>query len=357
MSRPSRKVVVDELTRKQLLAMTNSRSIPAGQAQRARIILGCLSGEPVQVTAARLSSSAATVIRWKNRFLEKGLSGLCDCARSGRPRRYGDDFGKAVLEMLERDPPAGYSQWDGVLLARELNVSGDAIWRLLRGHRISLARKRSWCVSTDPDFAARAADVVGLYLAPPEMAMVLCVDEKPSMQALERLTGYALSSDRKLVRGLQSTYKRCGTLNLFAALDVASGTVHGKVRPVPEKTKKGFLAFMEDLLSELPVGLEYHVILDNHSIHRRHEAWLLKHENVFFHYTPTSASWLNMVEIWFGILGRKSLRSRSFSTTQEMAGHIESFIRSYNQGAKPFLWRKREIKGSRLKNNVRNFCK
>jgi transposase len=296
------------------------------------------------------------VIRWKNRFLEKGLAGLRDQSRSGRPNKYRDDFRKAVLKKLEEEPPAGYGQWDGVLLAQELKVSKDAVWRLLREHRISLARKRTWCVSTDPDFSAKAADVVGLYLAPPEMAMVLCVDEKPNMQALERLTGYAVSSDRKLVKGLESTYKRHGTLNLFAALDVASGTIHGKVTPVPEKTKKGFLAFMEELLSELPDGLEYHVIMDNHSIHARHEAWLLNHENVFFHYTPTSASWLNMVEIWFGILGRKSLRGKSFSSTEEMAGHIENFIKSYNQSAKPFTWRKREVRGSQLKNNTRNFC-
>ena len=355
MSRPSRKVVVDEVTRKRLLAMASSRSVPAGESQRARIILGCLSDEPIQAIASRLSTSTGTVIRWKNRFLEKGLSGLCDSARSGRPSQYGVDFEKAVLEMLERDPPAGYGQWDGVLLARELNVSKDAVWRLLREHRISLARKRTWCVSTDPDFAAKAADIVGLYLAPPEMAMVLCVDEKPNIQALERLTGYAVSSDRKMVKGLESTYKRHGALNLFAALDVARGTVHGKVTFVPEKTKKGFLAFMEDVLSELPMGLEYHVILDNHSIHKRHEAWLQNHENVFFHYTPTSASWLNMVEIWFGILGRKSLRSKSFLTPEEMAGHIESFIQSYNQSAKPFTWRKREVRGSQLKNNARNF--
>ena len=180
--------------------------------------------------------------------------------------------------------------------------------------------------------------------------------KSPHQLLVEAMTGYAVSSDRKLVKGLESTYKRHGTLNLFAALDVASGMIHGKVTSVSEKTKKGFLAFMEDLLSDLPDGLEYHVIMDNHSIHTRHEAWLLNHENVFFHYTPTSASWLNMVEIWLGILGRKSLRGKSFSSTEDMAGHIEKFIKSYNQNAKPFTWRKRDIKGSQLKNNIRNFC-
>lgn len=356
MSRTARKVTADEFTRKRLFETAGSRRATSGEVQRARIILSCLAGEKIQDIAAKLSTSPSTVIRWKNRFLEKGLAGLCDQARSGRPNKYAADFKSMVLDKLEQAPPKGYGQWDGALLARELNVSKDAVWRLLREHRISLARKRTWCVSTDPAFAAKAADVVGLYLAPPETAMVLCVDEKPNVQALERLTGYAISSDRKLVRGLESTYKRHGTLNLFAALDVASGTIHGKVTPTPDKTKKGFLNFMEELLAELPEGLEYHVIMDNHSIHTRHEAWLMNHENVFFHYTPTSASWLNMVEIWFGILGRKSLQGKSFSSTEEMAGHIESFIAAYNQNAKPFTWRKREIRGAQLKNNARNFC-
>lgn len=356
MSRKGRILQTDPVTHRKLLETSGSRSAPSGEVQRARLILGCLAGEPIKVIATRLSTSQSTVIRWKNRFLEKGLAGLSDYQRSGRPPKYLEPFKKTVLKKLEQEPPEGYGQWDGVLLAKELGVSKDAVWRLLREHRISLSRKRSWCVSTDPAFAAKAADVVGLYLAPPEKAMVLCVDEKPNIQALERLTGYTVSSDRKLVKGLESTYKRNGTLNLFAALEVASGTIHGKATPSPEKTKKGFLAFMEELLSELPTELEYHVIMDNHSIHTRHGAWLDRHKNVFFHYTPTSASWLNMVEIWFGILGRKSLRGKSFSSTGELGSHIEKFIASYNQNAKPFIWKKREVRGAQLKNNVRNFC-
>jgi transposase len=321
---------IGESTLESLKELANSRSMTAGEVQRARIVLSCLSGESVRGIAGRLQISPATVMRWKKRFCKNGLPGLSDNHRSGRPAKYGDDFRKSVMDKLEGDPPEGYGQWDGALLARELGVSKDAVWRLLREQRISLARKRSWCVSTAPAFAAKAADVVGLYLAPPEMAMVMCVDEKPNIQALERLTGYAVSSDRKLVKGLESTYKRNGTLNLFAALDVASGTIHGKVTPTAEKTKKGFLSFMDEMLSELPSEYEYHVIMDNHSIHCRHGAWLDQHENVFFHYTPTSASWLNMVEIWFGILGRKSLRGKSFSSTNELGGHIEKFINSYN---------------------------
>jgi len=242
------------------------------------------------------------------------------------------------------------------LLASELKYSKHAIWRLLREHRINLARKRSWCISTDPEFAAKAADVVGLYLTQDEKALVICVDEKPNIQALQFRTGYAISSDRKLIQGLESTYKRNGTVNLFVALEIATGKIHGKTTDASQKTKKGFLAFMEDLLAELPNAEEYHVILDNHSIHKRHETWRLNHENVYFHYTPTSASWLNMVEIWLGILTRKSLRGKSFESTELLCRHIIKFIETYNTSAKPFIWKKREIKGAQLTHNVSNFC-
>jgi transposase len=295
-------------------------------------------------------------MRWKNRYIASGLQGLADCARSGRPAKYKQEFKATILAKLEEAPPAGYAQWDGPLLAAQTGYSKHAIWRLLRSQRICLARKRSWCVSTDPLFVSKAADVVGLYLAPPENAIVICVDEKPNIQALERATGYAVSSDRKLVRGLESTYKRNGTLNLFAALEVATGQIHGKTTDPSNKTKKGFLEFMDELLLGLPESAEYHVIMDNHSIHKRHEKWLSEHTNVFFHYTPTSASWLNMVEIWFGILTLKSLRGVSFSSTQELGAHILAFQKAYNETAKPFVWKKRKIRGAQLTNSVNNFC-
>jgi transposase len=158
-----------------------------------------------------------------------------------------------------------------------------------------------------------------------------------------------------VVQGIERTYKRNGTRNLFAASEVASGQISGQVTDPEKKTKSGFLAFMDSILSGLPEAGEYHVIMDNHSIHKRHERWLSEHPNVFFHYTPTSASWLNMVEIWFGILSRKSLRKKSFSGTDELASHIEKCIKAYNETAKPFVWRKREVRGAQLTNNALNF--
>ena len=355
MARPAKRVVCDEDTKARLLEIARSRKQQSGLSLRAKIILQCLGDRTVKEIAQNCGVSAATVIRWKNRFIAAGMTGLSDNGRSGRPAVYREEFKRSVLKKLEQTPPDGFGQWDGSLLARELGYSKHAIWRLLREQRINLARKRSWCISTDPEFVPKAADVVGLYLTRDEKALVICVDEKPNIQALEFRAGYAVSSDRKLIRGLESSYKRNGTVNLFAALEVATGKIHGKTTDPSQKTKKGFRAFMEELLRELPSAEEYHVILDNHSIHKRHEAWLIEHENVFFHYTPTNASWLNMVEIWLGILTRKSLRGASFANTKALCDHIGKFIEAYNQAAKPFVWKKREVKGAQLANNTRNF--
>lgn len=355
MSRPSRTVKCDAVTLENLKSLIARRTTPSGIVQRAKIIIACINGETVQSIVERLHTSPATVNRWKGRFIEHGLRGIEDQPRSGRPTHIDLEFKKAVIQKLEQDPPEGFGQWDGRLLSQELGLPKHSVWKLLRQQRISLARKRSWCVSTDPEFAAKAADVVGLYLAPPENAFVLCVDEKPNIQALARRTGYAVSSDKKLIQGIESTCKRNGTVNLFAALSIASGNIHGKVTPPGEKTKKGLQAFMDGLLADLPADGEYHVIVDNHSIHKRHGAWLEKHPNVFFHYTPTSASWLNMVEILFGILTRNSLQKKSFSDTGALARHIDAFTEAYNKTARPFIWQKRDIQGCQLKNNDRNF--
>lgn len=356
MARPARVIDCTSEQRGKLEAILKSRKQKSGMHLRVRMILQCIDGWKIIEIAKANRVTPATVMLWKNRYLKYGLEGLTDCVRSGRPAKYTQAFKAAVLAKLEEKPPTGYAQWDGPLLAAETGYSKHAIWRLLRAQCICLARKRSWCVSTDPLFAAKAADVVGLYLAPPETALVICVDEKPNIQALERSVGYAVSSDSKVVRALESTYKRNGTLNLFAALEVATGQIHGKTTEPAKKTKKGFIEFMDELLLELPKCSEYHVILDNHSIHKRHGLWLDEHPNVFFHYTPTSASWLNMVEIWFGILSLKSLRGASFSSTQELGAQIKAFQTAYNKTAQPFVWRKREIKGAQLTNSIKNFC-
>jgi transposase len=175
----------------------------------------------------------------------------------------------------------------------------------LQPHRVETFK-----FSTDPDFDRKMADIVGLYLNPPEKALVISVDEKPSIQALERATGYVEMDNGKIVRGFQSTYKRHGTLNLFAALEVATGAIHTQI--TQRKRRLEFLDFMDHLMAEMPVGKDIHVILDNDGIHKRNDPWLAAHPNVVFHFTPTSASWLNQVEIWFGLLARKALKGASF---------------------------------------------
>ena len=218
--------------------------------------------------------------------------------------------------------------------------------------KASTRRHRSWCVSTDPQFAAKAADIIGLYLNPPENALVLSVDEKPSIQALERATGYVQTSSGKIVQGLKSTYKRHGTVNLFAALEVATGMIRGKTTQT--KKRVDFQAFMSEIIADQPTDRHIHVILDNYCTHKRNETWLAAHPNVNFHFTPTSASWLNQVEIWFGIFTRKALSGASFRTVEQLKQAIQDFTAAYNQRAAPFVWRKREVKGAQLRHTIIN---
>jgi len=338
-----------------LKALTVRRTAEIRLVERARMVLQCIDGDAIKDIAAALHVKPNTVITWRNRFMAHGIEGLRDAPRSGKPPKYTGTFRQQVLAALEEDPPPGQATWDGPTLAKHLGASDDAVWRLLRKEGICLSRHRSWCVSTDPEFAPKAADIVGLYLNPPENAMVISVDEKPSIQALERRTGYVQTDSGKIVRGFKSTYKRHGTLNLFAALEVATGAI--QTETTLQKRRVDFLAFMDQVVADLPDATALHVILDNYCIHKKCDAWLVAHPQVTFHYTPTSASWLNLVEVWFGLLSRKALRGASFRTVEELRLAIEAFIAAYGPTAKPFVWRKREVTGSQLRNTISNFCK
>jgi len=340
--------------RRILTEWARSRTQESRLVERAQIILKCLDGESVGHIAHAMHIRPNTVIDWRRRFAEKGTAGLRDRPRSGKPRRYREDFRNQVLKTLELSPPAGQARWDGPAVAKHLQASVDAVWRVLRKEGICLSRQRSWCVSTDPEFSNKAADIVGLYLNPPENALVISVDEKPSIQALERASGYVETDNGKIVRGFKSTYKRHGTLNLFAALEVATGAIH--TQTTQQKRRVEFLEFMDQVIAETPKGKDIHVILDNYCIHKKNDTWLTAHPNVFFHFTPTSASWLNQVEIWFGILSRKALKGASFQNVEQLRQAIEAFIAAYNPAAKPFRWRKREVKGSQLRNTIVNLC-
>lgn len=342
----------DTQTRGELQRRATSRTAEQRVVQRARIILGCLEGRPMKAIAAELGVRPNTAILWRQRFARHGLKGLDDEPRPGRAPRYGAAFRQRVLAALEEAPPSGQAQWDGASLAAHLGSSPDAVWRVLRHEGICLQRRRSWCVSTDPQFAAKAADIIALYLHPPENALVLCVDEKPSIQALERRQGYVQTTSGKIVRGYKSTYRRHGTLNLFGALQVATGAVRGRI--TQQKRRVDFLAFMDEVVADVSADQEIHVILDNYGIHKRCDAWLEAHPAVHFHFTPTSASWLNMVEIWFGILERKALRNGDFHSAEELRQAIEAFLAAWHERAHPFIWRKREIKGAQLRNTIAN---
>ena len=344
--------VCSEADHRQLEALARSRTTEVRLAQRAKIVLECLKGGPVNRIARRLNVRPNTVIDWRQRFVRGGLAGLRDRPRSGKPVTYGADFRRRVLETLEGPPPPGQACWDGPAAARRLGASVHAVWRLLRKEAICLSRQRSWCVSTDPEFVVKAADIVGLYLNPPGNALVISVDEKPSIQALERAVGYVQTDSGQIVRGFKSTYKRHGMLNLFTALEVATGAIHARTTTLKRRIE--FLEFIDQVVAGLPGDREIHVILDNYCIHKRNDGWLAAHPNVFFHFTPTSASWLNMVEVWFGILSRKALRGASFRNVQEVRQAIEAFIAVYGETAKPFVWRKREVKGSQPRNTIVN---
>ena len=323
--------------------------------ERARIILASLEEKEIQQVARELGVSIPTVDKWRRRFSLFGLRGLWDQPRSGKPAKYDATFRNRVLALIEQPPPAHMSHWDGPAIAEKLEASVYAVWRVLRREGIHLQRQRSWCVSTDKQFAPKAADVIALYLNPPVNAVVLSVDEKPSVQAIERTSGYVETDSGKVVRGLKSTYKRHGTLNLFAALEVGTGQVKGKITEF--KKRADFQNFLDGVIAEHPPDQEIHVILDNYCTHKKNDQWLAKYEGrVQFHFTPTSASWLNQIEIVFSLLQRKTLNGASFRSKNELAEAIAAFIQKHNERAKPFRWRKREVKGSQLRNTVTNLC-
>lgn len=338
-----------------LIAISKSRAEEARIVERARIILARLEGKEIQQVAREFRVCLPTVTKWCKRFSLWGLRGLRDEGRSGKPATYDAGFRNRVLALLEQPPPSGMSHWDGPAVAERLGASVYAVWRVLRREGIYLQRLRSWCVSTDKEFAPKAAEVVGLYLNPPLNAVVLSVDEKPSMQAIERSSGYVETDSGTVVRALKSTYKRHGTLNLFAALEVGTGQVQAEI--TEHKKRADFQHFLDGVIADQPPDKEIHVILDNYSTHKKNDDWLAKFEGrVQFHFTPTSASWLNQIEIVFSLLQRKALNGASFKTRDQLRDAIEAFIRRHNEHAKPFRWRKREVKGSQLRNTIINLC-
>ena len=312
-------------------------------ALRARILLAAAGGSSSAAIARREGVRVATVSKWRVRYARRGLSGLQDAPRSGRKRLYNETMERRILAQLDATAPPGCSTWTGGLVAKALgDVSARQVWRVLRRAGIHLRRRRSWCISTDPEFAAKAADIVGLYLNPPENAVVLSVDEKPHIQALERAQGYLRLANGQAVKGVNHEYKRHGTTTLFAALNVLTGQVVAATH-TQRRRRLEFLAFMNKIV-KTHAGREIHVVLDNLNTHKPSEdRWLTRHPNVHLHFTPTHASWLNQIECWFSILSRGALRGASFTSPQQVREAIDAFITRYNPHAVPFEWTKQVV--------------
>jgi transposase len=321
------------------------------QLLRIRIVLEAADGSGTREIARELDTTPTTVSLWRGRFARERLDGLKDLPRSGTPPIYSKATDRRIRAVLDRPPPKGFARWNGPLIAKALgDVDVQYVWRSLRKHKIDLSGRKSWCESNDPEFASKAADVVGLYMAPPDNAVVLCVDEKPSIQALERAQGYLKLPNGRTLTGHSHDYKRHGTTTLFAAFEVATGKVRGAHKK--RRRRKEFLAFMDEVVATYP-KTRLEVILDNLNTHKKNEEWLARHPLVTFHYTPTRASWLNQVECWFSILQGQSLTGASFTSVEQLKAHIDAFIESYNEDAEPFVWTKskvhqRRVKGRRL---------
>jgi len=326
-------------------------------AQRSRIVLLAAEGLGTNEIARKLDTRAATVSKWRTRFARSGIDGIYDAPRSGSPAKYKKSTEVRILSKLDEPVPGGETVWTARLLARELgDVSVDHIWRVFRNHGIHLQRRRSWCISTDPQFAEKATDIIGLYLSPPENAVVISVDEKPSIQALERAQGYLRFNDGKTYTGFSDRYKRHGTTTLFGALEVATGMVttgHYKRR-----RRREFLDFMNRIVSKYPADQEIHVILDNLNTHKKKRGtWLSRNPNVHFHYTPTNASWLNQIEIWFSILTIRVLRNGSYTSLKQLRDAIDKFTKAYDEDCSPFEWRKEKVHQVSLKRCYADLCK
>ena len=315
---------------------------------RARIVLLAADGLASRAISRAVGCTPGTASKWRVRYAKDRLAGLSETGDRGAEPRYGVEHDRRLLALLDQPPPEGYANWSAPLLARELgDIHEQYIWRFLRAQKIDLSGRKSWCESNDPDFVAKAAEIVGLYMMPPDNAVVLSVDEKPSIQALERAQGYLQLPNGRAMTGQSHDYKRNGTTTLFAAFDVSSGEVIG--RHYKRRRRVEFLNFMNQVVARHP-GKQIHVILDNLSTHKpKRDMWLARHPNVHLHYTPTHASWLNQIEVWFSILASKSLKGGSFGSVRELVDHIDSFIASYNDTARPFVWTKTGVHQKRLK--------
>jgi len=337
MAESSAPIRIRDEDRAVLVSWARSPSIPAGAALRARIVLAAAQGQGTSQVATHLAVSRPTVIAWRERYRTGGIAALADAPRSGRPATV--DQAEILARTLEPPPAAlGITHWSSRLLAAELGVGDATIARCWRRFGLQPWRRESFKFSTDPALEAKVRDVVGLYLDPPGKAVVLCVDEKSQIQALDR-TAPILPLRPGLPEKATHDYVRHGTTTLFAALEVATGRVTDAC--YEHHRHEEFLAFLKKVARSYP-RRELHVVVDNYGTHKHPdvEVWLARHPRVTLHFTPTSGSWLNLVEVFFGIITRQAIRRGSFTSVKDLVDAIRRFIDGWNDRCHPFIWTK-----------------
>lgn len=327
----------------ELRQMSLSRSLPAGDVFKARLILMLAAGRSYADIRQRLQTTAPTISHWKKRFLEQRIAGLTKARHPGRkPTVITPKLQAHVLEATRRRPKDGSTHWSVGKLAQELGISKDAVHRVWRKAGVKPHRLQRYMASNDPDFETKAADIIALYLNPPQHAAVFCVDEKSAIQALDRLDPVLpLSPGRVERHGFE--YYRHGTLSLYAALDVKTGKVHGKT--AARHTSEEFVEFLEQVVGLCRLKQEIHIIVDNLSAHKTNKVaeFLDSHPEVRLHYTPTYSSWLNQVEIWFARIEREVIARGVFTSVKDLARKLMRYIRAYSANAKPFKWKYSDI--------------
>jgi transposase len=332
-------LVLSESEREQLEAWARRRKSAQALAQRSRIVLAAASGLSNSEIARQLGIHRSVATRWRNRFAVDRLDGLLDEPRPGRPRTISDAQVEAVIVKTLETTPRDATHWSTRSMAKEVGLTQTAVTRIWRAFGLQPHRQDAWKLSKDPLFIDKVRDVVGLYLNPPERAVVLCVDEKSQIQALDR-TAPILPMLPGVPERATHDYKRAGTSSLYAALDLATGKVIGRLHARHRAIE--FKQFLATIDREVPADLDVHVILDNSSTHKTPaiQNWLAAHPRFVLHFTPTSSSWLNLVERWFAELTSKKLRRGAHRSVRELNADIRAWIETWNDDPKPFVWTK-----------------
>jgi len=335
--RPKQSLELTMQERRDLTAVATSRSLPHGVVRRAQMILWTEDGMPVTEAARRLRVTPPAIGNWRRRFRELRLEGLHDQLKPGRPRSVTEDRIAELLNTALQRKPKAATHWSVRSLAVETGVSKSSVQRYLALFGVQPHRSKSFKLSTDPFFIEKVRDIVGLYLNPPDKALVLCVDEKSQVQALER-TQPILPLGLGYVEGVTHDYYRHGTTTLFAALDIANGRVFTQCKP--RHRHQEFLSFLRHLDASVPARLAVHLIVDNYGTHKHAKvrAWLARRPRFHLHYTPTYSSWLNQVERWFGLITQRAIRRGSFTSVSDLRRQIERFVDDWNQHPRPFMW-------------------